>query len=394
MIHGRGTRDRRSSVPDCRLIGVISVLLLGSSLVAQSLDLEITQQQRRLEELRGQIEEARRAAVALGSREDASLAKLDNIERQVTLTRRYLAELRSQAAARTSEIATVGQQIRQTDARVAELRTAIGRRLVRIYKYGRVFPLEAMLGTRSLPEVHRRSLYLRWIARADARSADELKALTAQLSAQRTRLLAAHAELERLQAEQRRQETALLTARSTESAVLRSVRTERSAKEALALELEQSGARIQALIAELEQRRAAAAAAGAGATGEMDALKGKLPWPLKGTVIAGFGSQVHPRYKTRTNNLGIDIKGDSGAAVFAVAPGKVAYADRFLGYGNLVIVDHGDGFYTLYGNLADIDVSVGSAISTAGRVGAIVDYLHFELRSQGRPLDPAAWLRP
>ncbi|MFO7651658.1 MAG: peptidoglycan DD-metalloendopeptidase family protein [bacterium] len=365
---------------------------MGTSLVAQSLDLEITQQQRRLEELRGQIEEARRAAVALGSREEASLAKLENIERQVTLTRRYLAELRSQSSARTLEIASVGRQIRETEARVTELRTAIGRRLVRIYKYGRVFPLEAMLGTRSLPEVHRRSLYLRWIARADARAADELKALTVQLSAQRARLLAAHGELERLQAEQRRQEAALLTARSTESAVLRSVRSEKSSKEALALELEQSGARLQALIAELEQRRAAAE--GEAGTDQMEALKGKLPWPLKGEVIAGFGSQVHPKYKTRTNNLGIDIKGDSGAAAFAVAPGKVAYADRFLGYGNLVIVDHGDGFYTLYGNLADIDVSVGSPVSTASTVGKVADYLHFELRSQGRPLDPGGWLRP
>ncbi len=366
------------------------LIMLGTAQPAQPLDAEIQQQQRRLEELRGQLEEARRQAGVLSSRESASLAKLENIERQVQLTRRYIAELRAQAEARTQEIVAVSRQIRESSERVTELRRAISGRLVRIYKYGRLFPLEAMLGTRSLPEVHRRSLYLRWIARADGRLADELKALTAHLADQRMRLLAAYADLERLQAEKGNQEAALLAARATENAVLGSIRSERAAKQALAAELDESGRRLQNLIAELIQQRAASAGTASG----FEALKGKLPWPLKGQVIAGFGSQVHPKYKTRTNNLGIDIKGDSGAAVRAVAAGKVAYADRFLGYGNLVIIDHGDACYTLYGNLSEIAVSVGDPVTPASQVGRVADYLHFELRSQGRPLDPAGWLAP
>jgi septal ring factor EnvC (AmiA/AmiB activator) len=373
-----------------RALCVLCIMAAASTTAAQSIDREIADQQRRLDEVRAQLEQAQRESRELGTREQASLAKIENIERQVQLTRRYLGELRAQAAARTREIAEVSEQARRTNARVRELRTAIGQRLVRVYKYGRLFPLEAMLGTRSLPEVHRRSLYLRWIARADQRQAEELKGLVVELEAQRARLLAAVVDLERLQSEQAAQEASLLAARATENAVLRSVRSQKSTKEALAAELVESGRRLEALITELEQRRAAAAESGEG----LAALKGKLPWPLRGQVIAGFGSQVHPKYKTRTNSLGIDIKGDSGAPVLAVAAGKVAYADRFLGYGNLAIVEHGGGYYTLYGNLAEIAVSVGQNVSPATTVGRVGDYLHFELRSQGRPVDPAPWLSP
>ena len=86
---------------------------------------------------------------------------------------------------------------------------------------------------------------------------------------------------------------------------------------------------------------------------------------------------------------------NSGSRVVqSVAPGKVAYADQFMGYGNLVIVDHGSGFYTLYGNLDEMGPKVGADVLAGSRVGSAGDYLHFEVRKDGKPVNPMDWLAP
>jgi murein DD-endopeptidase MepM/ murein hydrolase activator NlpD len=109
---------------------------------------------------------------------------------------------------------------------------------------------------------------------------------------------------------------------------------------------------------------------------------------------------IHPKYNTTTKNNGIDINGRYGDNVFAVAPGKVAYADRFMGYGNLVLIDHLDGYYSLYGHLSEIlvrvgdEVSVGRIIGRVGESGSLSGpMLHFELRKNGKPVDPVAYLK-
>jgi septal ring factor EnvC (AmiA/AmiB activator) len=268
---------------------------------------------------------------------------------------------------------------------------ALGRRLVAIYKYGRLNPLEALLSTRSLPEIYRTMLNLRWVARADERVAAELSQLNLELALQRTRLVAAHDELERLQRERLIQQATLNSAVAAESALLKKVRSEKEAGQALQQQLAESAGRLRDLLAGLQRRKEQARPQG---SSDFETGRGTLPWPLRGKVIAGFGSQVHPRYKTRTNNLGIDIKAEPAARVQAVAPGRVAYADQFMGYGNLVIVDHGGGFYTLYSNLSEMSAQVGADVAAGAKIGTAGDYLHFEIRKDGKPVNPIEWLKP
>jgi septal ring factor EnvC (AmiA/AmiB activator) len=169
------------------------------------------------------------------------------------------------------------------------------------------------------------------------------------------------------------------------------MRTERDAKQELEKQLNEAMQNLQALISDLERKRAEQT--GATAT-YFEQNKGKLPWPVRGRILAGFGSQVHPLYKTKTNNTGIDIATTSGVLALAIAGGKVAFADQFMGYGKLVILDHGAGYYTLYGNLEDILPGLGAEISAGTPVGHTKEYLHFEVRKQGQPVDPSGWLEP
>ncbi len=361
------------------------------TLTVRQLDQQIQQNQAELERTRQRLTDIENQLAELTGREQAGLARLGSLQEQISLIRSYIARLRNQAAARTSEIARVARQIQQTTTEAENRKEELGGRLQSIYKYGRTNPLTALLSTRSVPEVYRKMIYLRWVVRADQRLAAELKELNVQLASQRSQLVAARAELERLQREQLDQEAKLSPALAAESALLKKVRNDKAAGQALQLQLTESAGRLQNLLADLQRRKEQALPE---ADTQFETAKGSLPWPLRGKVIATFGSQVHPRYKTKTSNLGIDIKAEPAAAIQAVAAGHVAYADQFMGYGNLVIVDHGSGFYTLYGNLSEMMAQVGAEVTTGSRVGTAGDYLHFEIRKDGKAVNPMDWLKP
>jgi murein hydrolase activator len=128
--------------------------------------------------------------------------------------------------------------------------------------------------------------------------------------------------------------------------------------------------------------------------------KGHLPWPVRGKLAIGYGSQVDPLFNLPVFRSGIHIKTSSGSSVTAVAEGKVVYAAEFKGYGQLVVINHGGGYHTLYGNLAKIFSANGAIIKekeTIGEVGESATLgssgLYFEIRYKGKPLDPQQWLR-
>jgi septal ring factor EnvC (AmiA/AmiB activator) len=131
------------------------------------------------------------------------------------------------------------------------------------------------------------------------------------------------------------------------------------------------------------------------------ALRGRLGWPVAGKVVGDYGAQIHPRFGTKTFRHGIDIGVPEGTRIVAVAPGHVLYTGWFRGYGNLIILDHGGEYYTLYAHAADIRVTEGDEIRQGQVIGAVGDTgslegarLYFEVRHQGRPQDPTQWLVP
>jgi septal ring factor EnvC (AmiA/AmiB activator) len=130
-----------------------------------------------------------------------------------------------------------------------------------------------------------------------------------------------------------------------------------------------------------------------------EALKGRLPWPTPGLIEVAFGKVVNPRFNTVLWQKGLDLRAAPGAEVKAVAKGQVVYADWLKGYGNLVILDHGEGYHTLHAHLGQVSVANGGTLEEGDVLGEVGDtgslkgpYLYFELRHRGSPLDPAEWL--
>lgn len=128
--------------------------------------------------------------------------------------------------------------------------------------------------------------------------------------------------------------------------------------------------------------------------------KGRLPWPIEGKVITRFGLEKHPQFNTSTKNNGIEIAPNSREMVIkAVHGGKVVYADYFQGYGNLLILDHGLSYYSLYGHCASFLakkgdwVAVGQPLALVGDVGSLKGTnLYLEIRFKTQPLNPLQWL--
>jgi septal ring factor EnvC (AmiA/AmiB activator) len=126
----------------------------------------------------------------------------------------------------------------------------------------------------------------------------------------------------------------------------------------------------------------------------MELRRGRLPWPVQGTIAVPFGSLVDPKYKTTTKSPGIEIATRAGSAVTAVDSGSVSFADQFMGYGKMVIVDHGGRYHSIYSRLREVSTSVGTRVMRGQQVGVAGDTLHFEFRVGGRSVDPLEWLAP
>nr|WP_090490305.1 peptidoglycan DD-metalloendopeptidase family protein [Myxococcus virescens] len=157
-------------------------------------------------------------------------------------------------------------------------------------------------------------------------------------------------------------------------------------------ELEQADAELTRMVQDLKELPA---------TSGFGALRGRLPRPVSGIVEVGFGKVVNPRFNTVTVQKGLDIRAAAGTPVRAVAEGTVAYAGALRGYGNLLILDHGDGYHTLMAHLSSITAELGHMVLPGDVVGEVGDtgslkgaYLYFEVRKGGQAVDPALWLTP
>jgi murein hydrolase activator len=159
--------------------------------------------------------------------------------------------------------------------------------------------------------------------------------------------------------------------------------------------LEEKAKRLEHLIDVLSRQSA-------GSTFQEDirTVQGALGWPVEGKVIETFGKQVDPKFSTITFNNGLKIAAPAGADVHAIFPGTVLFSQWFKGYGNLMILDHGNRVFSLYGNLKGPAAAVGDHViagQTIAGVGEAEDaqdgYLYFEIRQDNKPEDPQKWLR-
>ena len=185
--------------------------------------------------------------------------------------------------------------------------------------------------------------------------------------------------------------------------LLASLRQEKDTRLKALREMEAAAQRLQRMLEDIARRpivRPKQAPMPPSSGRGLDAMLGQMDWPVKGPVSAPFGKFKHPEFATELVRKGIDIDAPLGEAVRAVEKGRVVFADRFTGYGRMVIVDHGERYYTIYAHLSEIIRKIGDELGRGEILGRVGDSdslsgakLYFELRKDGRSVDPLPWLK-
>jgi len=368
---------------------IFAITLLCIPVYSQLLSLKdsLNLVQRQLDSTQQKIQELETNLNNIALQEQKCLERLELLQQKISLTQKMLRQISAQIEHYNREIIELNNELVQILERQKSCQNRLRLRLLAIYKYSKIYQLQAFLTSTNLPEYYQRMIKLRVISRSDRQLLYDLRRINSEIKIKEQQIQAAITGQEKLKSEYEVRNMSLLKDREQESSILLQIRQRKETQNALRQELQTISSKLKNLLVELQKRIKQSD------TTYFEKNRGNLPWPVKGMISAHFGIIIHPRYRTKINNTGIDIKVKESSPVKVVADGKIAYADRFVGYGNLVIVDHGNGYFTLYGNLSSINTTVNAFVATGTAIGTVDDFLHFELRKDGQPLNPEDWLQ-
>jgi septal ring factor EnvC (AmiA/AmiB activator) len=375
-------------------------MLICATVHAQSDDAaraaQEAQARQKLEQVRAQIKALADEQRDTGNKRNDAVAALRGQELKIAATAKELRGLDTQLAAQQGRLDDLLTQRTALDAKLEDQRDALAALLRSAYAMGRGEELKLLLAQEKIADITRMLTYYRYFEKARLR---EIDALLENLAA-----------LARVQGEIEAQQTALKASRAERAGQARQLDDERGARrqalDRIDATLKDQKARLAALgkdekaltdlIAKLHDIFADIPKALAGAE-PFAALRGKVPWPLRGRIVERFGGNTGGGQASQ----GVLIAAKGGSDVHAVSHGRVVFADWLRGYGLLMIVDHGDGYLSLYGYnetlLKDVGdwVDAGTIVATSGDSGGRpTPGLYFELRYKGKAVDPSVWLKP
>jgi len=393
-------------------------------------DSQISESQRRLQEIRAERSDLRRELSGIRTRVHDVSAEIRNIQRQREVSTSLLRELTFQMTETQRKIDETTEELLRTQDELAAKKSLLNRRLRDIYKRGPLQTQEALLTATSFGDLLNRYKYLYLVARRDRELVGDVSELQHQLQLREQELRRSYTDLTYLQNERAQENAQLGDMAAQRTTTLSSLRShERSAVERID-ELLRDERRLTNLVATLEARRreeerrerdrlAAAerertAARAAGRPAPVAATPvapraaptmttadmGSLGWPTQGTLVYRFGRALQTN-GTAIRYNGIGIGAAAGSPVRAVEAGKVEMAAPFEGYGPSVVVSHGGGYYSLYLYLKDIQVQQGATIAKGQVIGSVGGestpegaHVEFQIRTPGgEAVDPLAWLR-
>lgn len=367
---------------------------------------DIRESQMRLDSIRQERARLQKELESLRSRVRDASNDLVNIGRQRAASASVLQELEFQSVVLQTQVEQTEAELAGAQERMRTQTVALGARLRSIYKRGPLHTVRVLLSAESFGELLNRYKYLHLVTLSDRRVIESVRLLEAELRTKEQELRDGLGQMERLRAEQSREVAEL---RRLETQSRRALNTVRQAETTTSDRLARAAAderRLTSLIDRLERERLDAERRGTSATPAAITTRdlGSLNWPVEGRVVYRFGPERKPNGITLVNN-GIGIGAAAGTPVKAVEAGTVSHAGPFEGYGSMVMVNHGGGYYTLYMYMKTVAVREGQAIVAGDVIGTVGGeqtpegpHLEFQVRAPIRggvpePVDPLDWLK-
>ncbi|HEU4697715.1 MAG TPA: peptidoglycan DD-metalloendopeptidase family protein [Gemmatimonadales bacterium] len=421
-----------SRVVRWRLALVLLLLpaVLPSRLPAQSRpSADLDASRRRLEEIRAERSRLEQQQQRLRGQVHDVRDELTNLERQRESTNRIVEEIERQIGGLSSQLERSTAELILAQDNLAERRAVLERRLVDIYKRGPLYAFQVMLTSSSFGDLLSRYKYLYLTSRQDRALMGEVEGLRNRVQQQRNEILHVKNQLDHTREEREAELQRYSQLADQRSSRLADLQRSQQRTQARLAALQRDEGRLNGLLAALERARREEAARAARAAARANAARaatpgrsgaatppaappapaagsittadlGRLDWPVQGTIVYRFGRDTLPSGGVIRWN-GIGIQAAVGTPVRSVEAGRVRLVGQFGTYGLTIVLEHGNGYYSVYSHLQDAAVKLGDAV-TRGQTIATVggensDYgshLHFEIRGENQQaLDPAQWLR-
>lgn len=330
-------------------------------------------------------------------KESTLLSELDKISWQKKLIRNELSRLAIQMDKTTRELSSLKDDITRLKNKLEREQQGMEQTLVALYKHGKFNFLQFLLETENMSALFAESKHLSLLANHQQTIiSDYLKTMSDLRLAE----LAQEAKKKEISqfirdTDQKKRELETREAEGREL-ILKIQKNKKNYEQALK-EQNERAEQLQSLMKKLAAQEITLPFKFV----PFYEKKGKLSWPISGKIVTRFGLERHQQFNTITMNNGIEISPQKGSfIVSSIHPGKVVFADYFQGYGNLLIIDHGMNYYSLYGHCAEFLVNKGDlvregqAIAIVGDTGSLKGVcLYLEVRFKTKPLDPLQWLR-
>jgi septal ring factor EnvC (AmiA/AmiB activator) len=314
-----------------------------------------------------------------------------------------------------SSLERTGREIARVTDEANRKRQEIERRLSSLYKAGELGALRMFFSAESFPHMAENIRYMRSILDNDKRIFMEYNQKIEELKKLKIDLERDALKKERIKDGIAQKKLEIEQEKSKKASYLVKVRQDRKSYEASLKELQVNASRLQSMIERLDalsRRKLSSRHEKPGSKLKpladlppvpdrgFASQKGRMSLPVRGEILESFGKHKHPEFNSYTFSKGLSIAASAGADIKAVYEGTVIFADYFKGFGNMVIVDHGGGYFSLYAHASRIAKKVGAEVARHETIANVGDVdstkgsiLYFEIRHQGKPVDPAAWVR-
>jgi len=389
------------------ILAIVLVPLCWAQKDSMDYNQELKAQSNAIQSLRNEIEATKKRIQSESRKEKSSVRRVSNLSEEVSLLQRLLKEIKKEEKLLVADISRTGKQIAQSEIELDTIRVRYARRLVKMYKKGQLSNLEKIFSSTSWRQAVYRTKYLKIISDLDQKTHNTIRSLLIEIGRQKLNLESALRKKRRLKRDREKTLSQVRDKKRREQRELTKIRRSQKDLKTYLTEKQAGVKQLEAIITKIRedidrveredrirrQQRSLKAK-------EFPKLKGQLAWPAEGRVITKFGRQWNPKLKTTTENPGIDIKGKPGSEVRVVLGGIVTTITFIRGFGTTIIVDHGNGFYTVYSHVTNVEINEdsevrgGDVIAYMGDSGSINgSQLHFEVWGEGKILDPEKWLQ-
>jgi len=357
---------------------------------------DITEFEKRLERISEQIKNLREKIKEEEERKSSLLSQLGKIGIEKKLIQSEISLYNLQLKKANNELTSIRKSIPPLKEKLEKEKKSIEKILVSLYRFGRFNYLEFMLQVKDMGNLISESKNLTLLAQYQEKIVNQYRETWTQLKTAEENQEKKTEEITQLISMTQEKRKDLLTQERQNRTFVREITNNRMTYLKTIDELKDRTEQLQVLIDGLVRQEISLPFT----LIPLYEKQGFLLWPLEGKIVTSFGLERHPQFKTETVNNGIEISPQKNTTIKSIHPGVVVYNDYFEGYGNLIIIDHGMTYYSLYGHCSDFKVKKGDVVQAEQPIAEVGDIgslkgttLYFEIRYKTKPVNPLQWLK-